>query len=96
MTTTAPNLIMDETHGHDWTLYNGDSAEVLTGLPDQSVDLAVFSPPFSSTYTYSPSERDLGNVANDGEFWEQFSFISRELLRIMKPGRLVAMHVANL
>lgn len=94
--TTIPNLIMDETHGDDWTIYNGDSSEVLTGLPDQSIDLAVFSPPFSSTYTYSPSERDLGNVANDAEFWDQFSFISRELLRLMKPGRLVAIHVANL
>ncbi len=94
--TTIPNLIMDETHGDDWTIYNGDSSEVLAGLPDQSIDLAVFSPPFSSTYTYSPSERDLGNVANDAEFWDQFSFISRELLRLMKPGRLVAIHVANL
>ena len=90
------NLIMDETHGDDWTLYNGDSCEVLTGLPDHSVDLAVFSPPFSSTYTYSPSERDLGNVADDRQFWQQFGFISRELLRVVKPGRLVAMHVANL
>lgn len=89
MTATAPNVIMGEAHGADWTLYNGDSADVLASLPARSVDLAVFSPPFSSTYTYSPSERDLGNVANDGQFWDQFSFISRELLRIMKPGRLV-------
>lgn len=88
--------IMNETHGADWHLYNGDSSEVLGGLPAHSVDLAVFSPPFSSTYTYSPSERDLGNVANDGQFWEQFAFISSELLRVVKPGRLVAMHVANL
>lgn len=88
--------IMDEAHGADWTLYNGDSAEVLSGLPAHSVDLAVFSPPFSSTYTYSPSERDLGNVADDLQFWEQFGWISRELLRVVKPGRLVAMHVANL
>lgn len=88
--------IMDETSGADWHLYNGDSAEVLGGLPDHSVDLAVFSPPFSSTYTYSPSERDLGNVGSDAQFWEQFAFISTELLRVVKPGRLVAMHVANL
>jgi DNA modification methylase len=69
---------------------------VLPHIPDRSVDLAIFSPPFSSTYTYSPSERDLGNVANDGQFWEQFGFVSRELLRIVKPARLVAIHVANL
>lgn len=91
----TPN-VMDEAHGENWSLYNGDSAEVLPALPDRSVDLAVFSPPFSSTYTYSPSERDLGNVADDRQFWDQYSYTSRELLRIMRPGRLVAIHVANL
>lgn len=75
------NLIMDEAHGSGWALYNGDSAEALTAIPDRSVDLSVFSPPFSSTYTYSPSERDLGNVADDRQFWDQFAFISRELLK---------------
>jgi DNA modification methylase len=88
--------IMDEAHGESWTLWNGDSAEVLPNLPDHSVDLSVFSPPFSSTYTYSPSDRDLGNVGSDAEFWEQFAYISRELVRVVRPGRLVAVHVANL
>lgn len=92
---TARN-IMNEAHGEAWALYNGDSAEVLPALPERSVDLAVFSPPFSSTYTYSPSDRDLGNVPNDEAFWQQFGFISRELRRVMRPGRLVAIHVANL
>ena len=90
------DVIMDQTGGDDWSLFNGDSAEVLPHLPSDSVDLAVFSPPFSSTYTYSPSERDLGNVSSDAEFWEQFGFISRELVRIIRPGRLAAIHVANL
>jgi DNA modification methylase len=88
--------VMDEAFGDNWALYNGDSAEVLPQLPDQSVHLSVFSPPFSSTYTYSPSDRDLGNVPNDSVFWEQFRWISAELLRVMVPGRLVAVHVANL
>jgi DNA modification methylase len=87
---------MDEAHGDGWALYNGDAAEVLPALPDASVDLTVFSPPFSSVYTYSPSERDLGNVANDAQFFDQFGWISRELLRLLKPGRLAAVHVANL
>lgn len=93
MTRTAA---MDYAEGDNWALYNGDSAEVLPQLPARSVDFALFSPPFSSTYTYSPSVRDLGNVGSDEEFWEQFRYISTELLRVMKPGRLVAMHVANL
>lgn len=90
------NAIMDEAHGDLWTLYNGDSAEVLPQLPDQSVALSIFSPPFSSTYTYSPSDRDLGNVTSDVQFWEQFKWISAQLMRVMKPGRLVCVHVANL
>lgn len=88
--------VMDQSNGANWSLFNGDSAEVLPNLPSNSVDLALFSPPFSSTYTYSPSIRDLGNVKDDEQFWEQFRFITRELLRVVKPGRLVAMHVANL
>lgn len=88
--------IMEETSGKDWHLYNGDSAEVLSRLPARSVDFSVFSPPFASTYTYSPSERDLGNVSTEDQFFEQFGYITRELLRVMRPGRLVAMHVANL
>lgn len=88
--------VTDQRTGDGWVLYNGDSAEVLPALPDESVDLTVFSPPFSSVYTYSPSERDLGNVSNDAQFFEQFGYISRELLRLLKPGRLAAVHVANL
>ena len=87
---------MDQVSGANWTLINGASEEVLPHLPDRSVDLVIASPPFSSTYTYSPSERDMGNVADDAQFWEQCGFISRELRRIMRPGRLVALHVANL
>lgn len=90
------NDVMDQIVNDEWALYNGDSAEVLAALPDQSIDLSVFSPPFGSTYTYSPSDRDLGNVRSDAQFWEQFAFVSSELLRLMKPGRLVAIHVANL
>lgn len=88
--------VMDQTVTDEWALYNGDSAEVLPELPAHSAHLAVFSPPFAATYTYSPSERDLGNVRSEGEFWDQFAFISDELLRVMVPGRLVAIHVANL
>ena len=65
------NNVMDEAFGGNWALYNGDSVEVLPQLPDWSVDLSVFSPPFSSTYTYSPSDRDLGNVASDDEFFDR-------------------------
>lgn len=88
--------VMDQEHGENFSFYNADSAEVLAGLPDQSVDLSVFSPPFQSLFTYSASERDLGNNMNAENFWEHFSFISNQLRRIVKPGRHVCVHVAQL
>ena len=87
--------VLDQSIGEGYALYNGDSAEVLTAIPDASVDLAVFSPPFQSLYTYSPSERDLGNAKDPAEFWDHFGFVSRELARVMRPGRNVCVHVAQ-
>lgn len=87
--------VIDQAMGDRWALYCGDSAEVLAGLPAASIDLAVFSPPFQSLYTYSPTERDLGNCTTDGEFWRHFEFISRQLIRVMRPGRNVCIHVAQ-
>ena len=88
--------VLDQTIGASFALYNGDSAEVLQGIPDASIDLSVFSPPFQSLYTYSPSDRDLGNSHGPAMFWRHFSFISRELLRVMKPGRNIAVHVSQI
>jgi DNA modification methylase len=88
--------VLDQAHGKDWTLYNGDSAEVLPALPAASVDLSVYSPPFASLYVYSPSERDLGNSSDRAQFWTHYGFIIREMLRLTKPGRLTAVHVSNL
>jgi len=88
--------VIDQAHGDGWSLFNGDSAEVLPGLPAQSIDLAVFSPPFSLLYTYSATDRDLGNSATDDQFWQHFGFISSELVRVMKPGRNVCVHVAQI
>ena len=87
---------LSQTSGDNWTLINGDSCEVLKGLPDASIHLAVFSPPFSSTYVYSTSDRDLGNVRSHEEFFAHFHFIIEELLRVTMPGRLVAVHCSNL
>lgn len=77
-------------------LYNGDSCEVITGIPSNSVHFEVYSPPFASLYTYSNSERDLGNCRTKSEFFEQFEFIVRELYRVLIPGRIMAVHCMNL
>lgn len=77
-------------------LYNGDSAEVLKSLPNDSIDYAIYSPPFSSLYTYSNSERDLGNCRDREQFFEHYRFIAAELYRVLKPGRVLSFHCMNL
>lgn len=75
-----------------YSIFNGDCVDVLRGLPDQSIGYSIFSPPFASLYTYSNSPRDMGNVRSDEEFFEHFSYLVKELRRVMKPGREVSFH----
>lgn len=81
--------------GDGWTVTNGDCIEGLAEVPADSVDLSVYSPPFISLYTYTASERDLGNCASPEEFFEHLGFVIRDLLRVTKPGRLTCVHVAQ-
>jgi len=83
-------------HGKDWSLYQGDCVEVIHGLPDHSVGFSIFSPPFSSLFVYSDSSRDMGNCADDAEFFEHFNFLIPELHRITQDGRLCAVHCSLL
>lgn len=89
-------LCLSQVVTDDYALYQGDCCELIRSVPDDSVGFTVFSPPFSSLYTYSDSERDIGNCEGDGEFWEHFSFLIPEILRITKPGRLCSVHCMNL
>lgn len=88
--------VIDQTHRPEWSMYNGDSAEVIRGVQSDSIGLSVYSPPFSQVYTYSSSERDMGNSADDAEFIRHYSFMASELLRVTKPGRLCAVHCKDL
>lgn len=88
--------VTDEAHGEHWTAWLGDSCERITEMDSDSVDLIVCSPPFASLYVYSPSIRDLGNATSREEFHEHYGFIIRETLRVLKPGRLAAIHVQQL
>lgn len=88
--------VLDQASGDGWTLYQGDSAEAIRGIPERSIGLSVYSPPFSNLYTYSDSERDMGNSANDREFLEHYEFLARELLRATRPGRLALVHCKDL
>jgi DNA modification methylase len=82
--------------GSNWTLYLGDSVETLKSLPGNSIDLSIFSPPYSQLYCYSASERDLGNSRTDAEFYEHFNYVIQELLRLTRQGRIVAVDCMNL
>lgn len=84
--------VLDQSIGDNYALFNGDCVEVVRGLPDASVDYSIFSPPFASLYTYSNSPRDMGNVRNDDEFFEQFDYLVKELRRVIKPGHNVSFH----
>lgn len=79
-----------------YELYLGDCVEVASQIESNSIDYSIFSPPFSSLYTYSNSDRDMGNSANDAEFYQHFQFLIGKLYRILKPGRLVSFHCMNL
>ncbi|MDB5069583.1 MAG: methylase [Candidatus Eremiobacteraeota bacterium] len=80
----------------DFALYNDDCVEVARNLPASSLHYALFSPPFASLYTYTASERDMGNCRDHGEFFDHFAFLVAELRRVLKPGRLVSFHCMNL
>jgi DNA modification methylase len=86
----------DDAYGDNWRLMLGDSCERMAEIADDSVDLSVYSPPFASLFTYSPSLRDLGNSASRVEFIEHYGFIIRENLRITAPGRICCVHVQQL
>lgn len=85
--------ITDDAHGENWHFMLGDSCERMAEIAAESVHLSVYSPPFESLFTYSPSPRDMGNSLDREDFFEQYGFIIRENLRITVPGGLACVHV---
>jgi hypothetical protein len=88
--------VIDQSSGNNWTLYHGDCVDVVGGMPESSVHYSVFSPPFASLYTYSNSDRDMGNCPDGDTFARHFAFLVGDLLRVTMPGRLVSFHCMNL
>lgn len=87
---------VDDETGDGWHLMLGDTCERILELDEGSVDLSVFSPPFASLFTYSPSVRDLGNCNTRDQFIEHFGYVVRGLLRATAPGRLACVHAQQL
>lgn len=88
--------VLDQHVTERCTAYNADCVEVVTSLPTESVGFSVYSPPFAHLFIYSDSERDMGNVKNEAEFFAQYGFLLKELYRVTKPGRLTAVHCSDL
>ena len=88
--------VIDQEIAENYAIYNADTVEVARGMKSESVGFSVFSPPFASLYTYSNSDRDMGNVASHDEFWTQYRFLIKEQFRVMKSGRNIAIHCMNL
>ena len=78
--------------GENWHAYNGDCCDVARGIPDDSVGFSVLSPPFSSLYTYSNSERDMGNCKDNDSFFRHFGFLVDSIFAATMPGRLFVWH----
>lgn len=88
--------VLDQVTENKYALYNGDSCEVVKEIPDNSIHYTIFSPPFASLYTYSNSDRDMGNSKGDDEFYNHFIYLAKELYRITMPGRLLSFHCMDL
>lgn len=88
--------VLNQHQGKNFMIYHGDSCEVLQGIPDNSIHYSITSIPFASLYTYSNSERDMGNSRTYEQFAEQYMFLGKEWYRVMMSGRLVSIHCMNL
>ena len=82
--------------GDSFEIFNADCVELSRKIESESIDYSIFSPPFSSLYTYSDSERDMGNSKSDDEFFQHFCFLIEQIYRITKPGRLCSVHCMQL
>lgn len=86
----------DKASNGDWDMYLGDCVDVCKKLKDESIDYSIFSPPFASLYTYSNSDRDMGNSKTYEDFWIHFKFLIKDLFRVLRLGRNISVHCMNL
>lgn len=83
-------------NGNGWEMRMGDCVEEVGAMADDSIHYSIYSPPFASLYTYSNSDRDMGNCDSGEQFAEHYKFLVKELFRVTKPGRLTSFHCMNM
>lgn len=94
--TKGNDMKQPEYSGAAWAIHNSDCIEGMHAMPDNSVDCAIFSPPFGDLFVYSDSDRDLGNAGTGQSFINQYSFFAEALTRVMRKGRMVCVHCTDL
>lgn len=90
------NTIINQADGKNWTAVHGDCVMGMSDLPDESVGFSIYSPPFVDLFVYSDSAADMGNCAGDVDFFEQYRHVIEQKMRLLKPGRLTAVHCTDL
>lgn len=88
--------LIDQHLTPEYALYNGDCVEVVAGLPDNSVGLSIYSPPFCGLYNYSSDDRDMSNSVTYDAFYDHYEFLVREMARVTKPGRMTVVHCMDI
>lgn len=84
--------VIDQKITPNYALYNGDCLEVMASMPDNAVDMSVYSPPFCGLYNYSSDPKDLSNCDSYSQFFEHYGYVVEHLSRLTKPGRISAVH----
>jgi hypothetical protein len=84
--------VIDQVIADRYAIYNGDCIEVMRSLPDSSIHLSIYSPPFCGLYNYSSDPRDLSNCRDYDEFFVHYDFVVKEIARLTMPGRMSAVH----
>jgi DNA modification methylase len=87
--------VKEQLHEENYSIFNGDCMDVVTQLPDESIDLSVYSPPFAGLYNYSSSERDFSNCESKEQFLDQYEYLIKEMARVTKKGRINAVHCTD-
>jgi DNA modification methylase len=88
--------VIDQIITPQYAIYNGDCCEVVAGLPDKSIDLSVYSPPFCGLYNYSSDDRDMSNSLDYDAFYSHYEYLVREISRTTKPGRMTVVHCMDI
>ena len=90
------SVVVEQVVENDYVAYNGDSCEVIQGIPSDSIGFMVYSPPFASLFSYSDNLACMSNCSSDEEFFNHYKYLFGELYRVLKPGRIAAVHVMQL